>query len=149
MLVESLPEGMALREGQIVFDPERYDMLGKVSATYKDPSGVNIGGRGSRPPTRRAGSVPKRKRIRASFSFGDAERAFRCVTLARTFFTSQNDARCSLLCTTSRTSLALCALLGKNGVFASICTGDLTDGLTQALTKFDQACKDFPSGPVK
>lgn len=39
--------------------------------------------------------------------------------------------------------------VGKNGVFASICTGDLTDGLTQALTKFDQACKEFPSGPVK
>ncbi len=39
--------------------------------------------------------------------------------------------------------------VGKNGVFASICTGDLTDGLTQALTTFDQACKDFPSGPVK
>jgi hypothetical protein len=39
--------------------------------------------------------------------------------------------------------------VGKNGVFASICTGDLTDGLTQALTKFDQACKEFPAGPVK
>jgi hypothetical protein len=39
--------------------------------------------------------------------------------------------------------------VGKNGVFASICTGDLTDGLTQALATFDQACKDFPSGPVK
>jgi hypothetical protein len=39
--------------------------------------------------------------------------------------------------------------VGKNGVFASICTGDLTDGLTKALATFDQACKDFPSGPVK
>lgn len=39
--------------------------------------------------------------------------------------------------------------VGKNGVFASICTGDLTDGLTKALQTFDQACKDFPSGPVK
>lgn len=39
--------------------------------------------------------------------------------------------------------------VGKNGVFASICSGDLTDGLTQALTKFNEACKDFPSGPVK
>lgn len=39
--------------------------------------------------------------------------------------------------------------VGKNGVFSSICTGDLTDGLTQALAKFDQACKDFPVGPVK
>jgi hypothetical protein len=33
--------------------------------------------------------------------------------------------------------------VGKNGVFASICTGDLTDGLTQALATFDQACKHF------
>lgn len=39
--------------------------------------------------------------------------------------------------------------VGKNGVFASICTGDLTDGLTKALQTFDQACKDFPTGPVK
>lgn len=39
--------------------------------------------------------------------------------------------------------------VGKNGVFASICTGDLTDGLSQALAKFDQACREFPSGPVK
>lgn len=39
--------------------------------------------------------------------------------------------------------------VGKNGVFASICTGDLTDGLQQALTTFDQACREFPSGPVK
>jgi len=39
--------------------------------------------------------------------------------------------------------------VGKNGVFSSICTGDLTTGLTQALATFDQACKDFPSGPVK
>jgi hypothetical protein len=39
--------------------------------------------------------------------------------------------------------------VGKNGVFSSICTGDLTDGLTQALAKFDQACREFPSGPVK
>jgi hypothetical protein len=39
--------------------------------------------------------------------------------------------------------------VGKNGVFSSICTGDLTTGLTAALTTFDQACRDFPSGPVK
>lgn len=43
VLVESLPEGMTLKDGQIVFDQERYDMLGKVSATYKDPSMVNMG----------------------------------------------------------------------------------------------------------
>jgi hypothetical protein len=39
--------------------------------------------------------------------------------------------------------------VGKNGVFSSICTGDLTTGLTAALTTFDQACRDFPAGPVK
>ncbi len=39
--------------------------------------------------------------------------------------------------------------VGKNGVFSSICAGDLTQGLSDALAKFDQACKDFPSGPVK
>jgi hypothetical protein len=39
--------------------------------------------------------------------------------------------------------------VGKNGVFSSICTGDLTTGLSEALAKFDQACRDFPSGPVK
>lgn len=39
--------------------------------------------------------------------------------------------------------------VGKNGVFSSICAGDLTQGLTDALAKFDQACRDFPSGPVK
>ncbi len=37
--------------------------------------------------------------------------------------------------------------VGKNGVFSSICTGDLTEGLTKALETFDQACKSFPSGP--
>ena len=39
--------------------------------------------------------------------------------------------------------------VGKNGVFSSICTGDLTTGLTDARPTFDQACKDFPAGPVK
>ena len=39
--------------------------------------------------------------------------------------------------------------VGKNGVFSSICTGDLTTGLSEALAKFDQACRDFPTGPVK
>lgn len=37
--------------------------------------------------------------------------------------------------------------VGKNGVFSSICEGDLTKGLTTALATFDQACKSFPSGP--
>jgi hypothetical protein len=35
---------------------------------------------------------------------------------------------------------------GTNGTFSSICTGDLTDGLTKALATFDLACKSFP-GP--
>ena len=39
--------------------------------------------------------------------------------------------------------------VGKNGVFSSICTGDLTQGLTAALNTFDEACKNFPAGPVK
>jgi len=38
--------------------------------------------------------------------------------------------------------------VGKNGIFASICTGNLTDGLSKALATFDQACKSFPSGSV-
>ena len=44
---------------------------------------------------------------------------------------------------------AFITAVGKNGVFSSICTGDLTSGLTAALTTFDQACRDFPAGPVK
>jgi len=36
----------------------------------------------------------------------------------------------------------------KNGVFNDICTGDLTPGLTAALTLFTAACKEFP-GVVK
>ena len=39
--------------------------------------------------------------------------------------------------------------VGKNGAFASICTGDLTDGLTKALATFDQACKAFVPPVVK
>lgn len=42
---------------------------------------------------------------------------------------------------------AFTAQVGKNGVFASICTGDLTEGLTKALATFDLACKSFPTGP--
>lgn len=37
--------------------------------------------------------------------------------------------------------------VGKNAVFSSICTGDLTEGLTKALETFDVACKAFPTGP--
>jgi hypothetical protein len=43
VLLEMLPDGMALKEGQLVFDHTRYQMLGKVSAEYRDPSGVNLG----------------------------------------------------------------------------------------------------------
>jgi hypothetical protein len=35
--------------------------------------------------------------------------------------------------------------VGKNGVFTSICAGDLTVGLTEALATFHQACKAFPA----
>jgi hypothetical protein len=38
--------------------------------------------------------------------------------------------------------------VGKNGVFSSICEGDLTKGLKDALTTFTQACKEFP-GVIK
>ncbi|MBL8613444.1 MAG: VWA domain-containing protein [Myxococcales bacterium] len=37
-------------------------------------------------------------------------------------------------------------LAGKNGTFSSICEGDLTKSLKQALETFDGACKSFP-GP--
>ena len=33
---------------------------------------------------------------------------------------------------------------GRNGVFSSICEGDLTKGLSQALATFDAACRNFP-----
>jgi hypothetical protein len=36
--------------------------------------------------------------------------------------------------------------VGKNGIFHSICDGDLTEGLKAALKTFTDACKDFP-GP--
>jgi len=39
--------------------------------------------------------------------------------------------------------------VAKNGVFSSICTGDLTAGLPEALAKLDQAGRDFPTGSVK
>ncbi len=43
VLVETLPEGMIVKDNMIVVDPERYEMLGKVSADYKDASLVNMG----------------------------------------------------------------------------------------------------------
>lgn len=36
------------------------------------------------------------------------------------------------------------AAVGQNGVFSSICEGDLTKGLKEALDKFTEACKGFP-----
>lgn len=36
--------------------------------------------------------------------------------------------------------------VGKNGIFSSICSGDLTKGLSDALAVFDAACKNFPGG---
>jgi len=41
---------------------------------------------------------------------------------------------------------AFASLAGKNGTFSSICDGDLTKSLKQALDTFDAACKNFP-GP--
>ncbi len=41
----------------------------------------------------------------------------------------------------------LVATAGKNGIFSSICEGDLTKGLEKALETFDGACKNFP--PVR
>jgi len=38
--------------------------------------------------------------------------------------------------------------VGKNGVFSSICAGDLSQGLNDALKTFDAACKDFPPSGV-
>lgn len=35
-------------------------------------------------------------------------------------------------------------LVGKNGMFSSICNGDLTTSLQDALNTFDAACKTFP-----
>ncbi len=34
--------------------------------------------------------------------------------------------------------------VGANGVFSSICEGDLTKGLQEAIAKFAEACKGFP-----
>lgn len=43
VLLQALPEGMALKDHQLLFDHDRYELLGKVSADYKDPSLVNMG----------------------------------------------------------------------------------------------------------
>lgn len=37
--------------------------------------------------------------------------------------------------------------VGKNAVFSSICEGDLTKPLSEAINKFGEACKSFPGGP--
>lgn len=42
---------------------------------------------------------------------------------------------------------AFASSVGQNAVFSSICSGDLTEGLTKALDTFGLACKSFPSGP--
>jgi hypothetical protein len=41
----------------------------------------------------------------------------------------------------------LVSIAGKNGTFSSICNGDLTTALDDALKTFDAACKSFP--PVR
>ncbi len=39
------------------------------------------------------------------------------------------------------------AATGKNAVFSSICDGDLSQALKDALDKFGEACKSFPAAP--
>jgi hypothetical protein len=43
VLIETLPEGMGLKNGELGYDHARYEMLAKVSAEYRDPSLVNLG----------------------------------------------------------------------------------------------------------
>ncbi len=43
VMVGQLPDGMGVKEGALRYDEERYELLGKVTAHYKDPSLANIG----------------------------------------------------------------------------------------------------------
>ena len=43
VLIEAVPEGMAIKDKSLVYDHTRFELLGKVSADYKDPSAVNMG----------------------------------------------------------------------------------------------------------
>ncbi|MDB4940791.1 MAG: hypothetical protein JWP97_325 [Labilithrix sp.] len=43
VLVQSLPDGMTVKDGLLDYDRSQYELLGKVAATYKDPSLVNLG----------------------------------------------------------------------------------------------------------
>ena len=43
VMVGQLPAGMAVKDGTLDYDHERYELLGRVSAQYKDPSAVNLG----------------------------------------------------------------------------------------------------------
>ena len=43
VLVEALPEGVTVKEGAFAYDHERYELLGKVSASYNDPTLSFIG----------------------------------------------------------------------------------------------------------
>lgn len=42
-MVERLPAGIAVKEHELVFDEQRYELLGKVSADFADPAGINLG----------------------------------------------------------------------------------------------------------
>jgi hypothetical protein len=43
VLIESLPDGMSAKDGMITYDHEMYELLGKVTADYKDPGLANMG----------------------------------------------------------------------------------------------------------
>ncbi len=42
VLIQTLPEGMVIKDGQLTFD-DRYEMLAKVSANYKNPGWAFLG----------------------------------------------------------------------------------------------------------
>lgn len=43
VFMNELPDGMGIKEGAFVYDREHYELLGKVTADYKDPSLANLG----------------------------------------------------------------------------------------------------------
>jgi hypothetical protein len=43
VLIEAIPDGMAIKDKSLVYDHARYELLGKVSAEYKNPGAVNMG----------------------------------------------------------------------------------------------------------
>lgn len=43
VLVETLPDGMSSRGGELAFDRARYDLLGKIKVDYNNPASANFG----------------------------------------------------------------------------------------------------------